>query len=98
MGRINDSELAETILEPGKADLISIDRASLADPELPNKYAQGRESEIRHCIGCNQRCIGELFQNKPIRYLVNPQLGFEASHEVKKTEYHKYEKSDSENY
>lgn len=89
VGRINDPELAETILESGKADLISMGRASLADSELPNKYAQGRESEIRHCIGCNQGCVGELFQNKPIRCLVNPQLGFEASHEVKKTEYPK---------
>ena len=87
VGRINDPELAETILESGKADLISMGRASLADPELPNKYALGRKSEIRHCIGCNQGCIGVLFRNKPIRCLVNPQLGLEASQEVKTTDH-----------
>lgn len=89
VGRINDPELAETILESGKADLISMGRAALADSELPNKYALGRENEIRHCIGCNQGCVGVLFQNKPIRCLVNPQLGFEASYEVKKAEHSK---------
>ncbi|MDO8491124.1 MAG: NAD(P)/FAD-dependent oxidoreductase [Dehalococcoidia bacterium] len=51
-GRI-DPELGESVLKEGKADFISMARPLLADPELPNKVREGRSSEIRACIWCN---------------------------------------------
>lgn len=87
VGRINDPLLAESILLCGKADLIAMGRASLADPELPHKFAEGRYEDIRHCIGCQQGCLEILFGNEPIRCLVNPTLGYEYLHEFKKTDH-----------
>jgi len=84
VGRINDPFLAESILLSGKADIIAMGRASLADPELPNKFAAGRYEDIRPCIGCQQGCLEILFKNEPIRCLVNPTLGFEYLNELKK--------------
>ena len=52
-------------------------RASLADPALPNKTQEGRFEDIRRCIGCNDGCIGTLFEDKAIRCVLNPELGFE---------------------
>lgn len=86
VGRINDPRMAETILASGKADLVAMGRGSLADPELPNKYAEGRYDDIRHCIGCQQGCLARLFNNEPIRCVVNPTLGFEYLNETKKVE------------
>jgi len=83
VGRIKDPEIAEDILGAGQADLISFGRASLADPDLPRKYLEGHAGRIRQCIGCNQGCIDILFQNKPIRCLVNPTCGYEAAQEVR---------------
>lgn len=84
VGRINDPLLAEEVLRSGKADLVAMGRASLADPDLPNKYAEGRYEDIRPCIGCQQGCLEILFRNEPIRCLVNPTLGFEYKEELKK--------------
>lgn len=84
VGRINDPLVAESILRSGKADLIAMGRASLADPELPIKYARGQYEDIRPCIGCQQGCLEVLFRNEPIRCLVNPTLGFEYRRELKK--------------
>jgi len=53
VGKIIDPLMAEFILESSKADLIAFGRASLADPELPNKAAAGRFEDIRYCVGCN---------------------------------------------
>lgn len=52
VGRITDPVLADRIIAEGKADLVVMGRALIADPELPNKAAQGRLDEIRMCIGC----------------------------------------------
>lgn len=82
VGRIKDPAVAEDILGTGQADLISFGRASLADPDLPRKYAEGHSDRIRQCIGCNQGCIDILFGNKPIRCLVNPSCGFEGTPEI----------------
>jgi 2,4-dienoyl-CoA reductase (NADPH2) len=76
--RINTPELAEKILQEGKADMVSMMRALLADPELPKKAMEGRSDEIRVCVACNQGCMDYAFQGKPITCLVNPALGREA--------------------
>ncbi|MBN1333409.1 MAG: FAD-dependent oxidoreductase [Synergistales bacterium] len=86
VGRIYDPLFAESIILSGKADLVAMGRASLADPELPNKFARGDYDDIRQCIGCQQGCLEILFKNEPIRCLVNPSLGFEYLDELKKAE------------
>jgi 2,4-dienoyl-CoA reductase (NADPH2) len=60
VGRIHDPAYAEEILSQGKADLIVMARPLLADPELPNKVASGRQKDIRRCISC-ENCIDSMF-------------------------------------
>lgn len=79
VSRINDPVLANSILRSGKADFIAMGRASLADPEMPNKAKEGRFDEIRKCIGCNVGCIGTLFNDNPIRCVLNPTMGNELN-------------------
>lgn len=77
-GRINDPYLAESVLRSGKVDMIAMGRASLADPDFPNKAKEGKIEEIVYCVGCMQGCTGNLKRgNKPIQCLVNPILGRE---------------------
>lgn len=77
VSRINDPFLAESILASGKADFIAMGRASLADPSMPVKAQEERFEDIRRCIGCNDGCIGTLFNDKPIHCVLNPELGLE---------------------
>jgi 2,4-dienoyl-CoA reductase-like NADH-dependent reductase (Old Yellow Enzyme family)/thioredoxin reductase len=85
-GRIKDAEVAEGIIASGQADVVSLARASLADPEFPRKVAEGRPEEIRECIGCNQGCITLLFGGEPIRCLVNPSVGYESTDTIRQAE------------
>jgi len=77
VGRIKDPAMAEDIIRTGKADMIAMGRALLADPELPSKLQAGTPEEIRRCIGCNQACIDRLFQDQDIACLGNPLTGRE---------------------
>jgi 2,4-dienoyl-CoA reductase (NADPH2) len=77
--RINTPELAEQILAAGDADLVSMARPLLADPELVNKAAAGRADEINTCIACNQACLDHTFANKRASCLVNPRAGRETT-------------------
>ncbi len=70
--RINTPEVAEQILASGQADLVSMARPFLADPEFVNKAAAGRADEINTCIACNQACLDHTFANKRASCLVNP--------------------------
>jgi len=81
-GRINGPELAEEILEKGKADVIGMARALVADPDLPLKTREGRPEEIRRCIACNL-CVDRLFQELDIACTVNPEVGREAEFDLK---------------
>jgi 2,4-dienoyl-CoA reductase (NADPH2) len=76
--RINMPEVAEQILADGHADMVSMARPFLADPELVIKAEQGREDEINTCIGCNQACLDHIFSRKLTSCLVNPR----ACHET----------------
>ncbi len=78
VGRINTIALAEEILAEGKADITAIGRPLLADPELPQKAAEGREGEIRPCIACNEGCYKRILGQLDICCSVNPTLGREA--------------------
>lgn len=77
VSRINDPFLADSILASNKADFVAMGRASLADPAMPIKAQEGRFEDIRRCIGCNDGCIGTLFNDEPIRCVLNPELGHE---------------------
>ena len=57
-GRINQPQLAESVLAKGKADMIGMARALITDPDFVNKIASNRANTIRACIGCNQACVG----------------------------------------
>lgn len=76
--RINTPELAEQLLADGQADLVSMARPLLADPEFANKAAAGRADEINTCIACNQACLDHAFKNKLVSCLVNPRAGRET--------------------
>jgi 2,4-dienoyl-CoA reductase (NADPH2) len=76
--RINDPSVAERLLSEGTADLVSMARPLLADPDLPNKAATGREDEINTCIACNQACLDRIFEGKNATCLVNPRAARET--------------------
>ena len=78
VGRINQPALAEEIVAQGKADLVAMGRALLADPYLPVKAFEEREEEIRSCIGCNEGCYKRILQQEEIRCSVNPTVGREG--------------------
>ena len=77
--RITDPLHAESILREGDADLIGMNRALIADPDLPNKAREGRFYDIRPCIGCNQGCIGRVVLHSPMECTVNPRVGHEET-------------------
>jgi mycofactocin system FadH/OYE family oxidoreductase 2 len=77
VGGIKDPELAERILAEGKADMVAMTRAQIADPEFANKVREGRADEVVHCIRGNQGCIGRVFKGLPIACTVNPGAGRE---------------------
>jgi len=84
-GRINDPELAEEILRQGKADLVSMGRALLADPYFPKKAAAGALDEINRCTACDE-CISRLVFNEDIACSVNAALGKEEEYRIKKAD------------
>jgi len=70
--RINDPATGEAVLARGDADMISMARPFLADPDFVNKAAENRADEINTCIGCNQACLDHIFARKLASCLVNP--------------------------
>jgi 2,4-dienoyl-CoA reductase (NADPH2) len=75
--RINDPAVAERVLAAGDADLVSMARPLLADPDFVAKAAGGRADEINTCIACNQACLDLVFGNEVATCLVNPRAGRE---------------------
>lgn len=80
--RINMPQVAEDVLASGCADLISMARPLLADPEWVNKAKAGEVRQINTCIGCNQACLDHVFQNKRASCLVNPRACHETELEI----------------
>ncbi|TQF06639.1 NADPH-dependent 2,4-dienoyl-CoA reductase [Kitasatospora acidiphila] len=78
VNRINTPELGEQLLADGSADMVSLARPLLADPEFVNKAAAGTPEAVNTCIGCNQACLDHTFQMKITSCLVNPR----ACHET----------------
>ena len=84
-GRL-DPELGEEVLRQGKLDFIGMTRRLLADPELPNKVAEGRLEDIAPCSGCLYCWHEKACNNRPIRCRVNAALGREREYEIKPAE------------
>ncbi|MFE1287407.1 FAD-dependent oxidoreductase [Streptomyces sp. NPDC058751] len=76
--RINTPEIAEQLLADGHADMVSLARPMLADPDFVAKAEAGRPEAINTCIGCNQACLDHTFSGKITSCLVNPR----ACHET----------------
>lgn len=77
--RINMPDVAEQILADGHANMVSMARPFLADPEFPKKALEGRTDEINTCIACNQACLDHVFERKTASCLVNPRACKELS-------------------
>lgn len=78
-GRFRTLEEADTVIRAGQADMVSMVRAQIADPDLVAKTMAGDVDGVRPCIACNQGCIGGLFKGGQLGCLVNPAVGFEGA-------------------
>jgi len=78
VGKISTGEIAESILQAGKANLVALGRSLIADPDWPRKVSEGREEEIEHCLWDNEGCLRDsTHQGLPIRCIKNIDVGFE---------------------
>lgn len=84
--RVAEPVTAEEILALGKADMVGLGRPLVTDPELPNKARDGKLSEIRPCMACNQGCLANTFFDRPITCLANGICGRELEYPVVKTD------------
>ena len=84
--RINTPEVAEAILASGGADIVSMARPLLADPQWVNKARAGRANAINTCIACNQACLDHVFEQKKASCLVNPRACAETELNYPKAE------------
>jgi 2,4-dienoyl-CoA reductase (NADPH2) len=80
--RINTPEIAEAVLARGDADMVSMARPFLADPEFVIKAEQNKASQINTCIGCNQACLDHAFEGKMTSCLVNPRACHETEYAI----------------
>lgn len=80
--RINMPDVAEQVLARGDADMVSMARPFLADPEFVVKAEQGRADEINTCIGCNQACLDHIFGGRLTSCLVNPRACHETELQI----------------
>ena len=81
--RINMPETAEQVLASGAADMVSMARPLLADPEWVNKARAQRSDRINTCIACNQACLDHVFENRMATCLVNPRACNETELRIK---------------
>lgn len=79
VGGLGVPELAQSVLEEGKADMVVLGRSLLADAYWPNKVREGRVEDIRPCIGCNEGCLFRPTKGRPLSCAVNPSCGRERS-------------------
>lgn len=76
-GRITDPREADQVLSNSCADVVSMTRGHIADPEIANKAKEGRLNELIECMGCNQGCIERVYNGAECRCVLNPATGFE---------------------
>lgn len=77
-GRYNEPSFIEELLENDVADIISMGRQTLCDPDFVNKLKANQEDEIRFCLACNQACIGHTLYGLPVTCAINPTANAEA--------------------
>ena len=77
VGRIKDPVMADRLIAEGRADMVSMGRAHLADAELAGKAAGGRLHLLRPCIGCCRGCIENVLALNEATCVMNPELGRE---------------------
>jgi len=87
--RINDPAVAEDVLASGKADLVSLARPLLADPDFAAKAEKGKAFFINTCIACNQACLDNAFRNEPTACILNPDAGREKQMKMQTALYKK---------
>ena len=92
-GRFDNPELAEKEIAAGKIDMMGMGRPLLADPDLANKFKEGREDDIRPCISCHFGCLARIFQvdmktmsSKDISCALNPRCGMENHYNITKAD------------
>lgn len=88
-GRFDDPQLADEAIADGRIDMMGMGRPLLADPELGNKFREGREDDIRPCISCHFGCLARIFQidfvklaTKDISCALNPRCGMENHYNI----------------
>ena len=84
--RINDPVMANDIIKNHEADMVVMTRATICDPEMPNKARQGRLDDIRQCISCNEGCWERSERSWPISCAQNPEAGREGEFKVQPAE------------
>ena len=84
--RINDPDLARSMLVDGLCDMVAVGRALIADPRFPEKARRGLETDIVHCVACAQGCFDNLFKMKSVECLCNPRAGHERARAISITE------------
>ncbi len=82
--RINDPIVAEELLAMERCDVVNLGRPLVADPDWCVKAKEGRFTEIRRCVACNQGCLARTFHRQPLECLVNGNAGREYLLEDKK--------------
>ena len=88
-GRFDDPELADKAIAAGDIDMMGMGRPLLADPDIANKFKEGKLEDIRPCISCHMACLSRIFQeieNPDISCAINPRCGREKSYELKPAE------------
>jgi len=83
--RINMPQVAEDLLSGGAADMVSMARPLLADPDWVKKAEEHRDDEINTCIACNQACLDLIFQNQRASCMVNPLACYETEVQIEPT-------------
>lgn len=83
VGSLNDPAQMEEIIASGKADIVEIGRALLADPYLPKKALEGRADDITPCLRCYE-CFGEIVISEGLKCSVNPTMGFQMEEKLPK--------------
>ena len=83
--RVNTPEEAEFLIASGMADMVSMGRALIADPDFAQKLSEGRPELIRRCIACGQGCYDRRFTGKDVMCMINYEAGREESFPVEAT-------------
>jgi len=84
-GKLGKPAIAQQALIEEKADLVALGRPLLADPYWPKKVLEGKEEEIKPCLGCHDGCMGRGFNGNPLSCAVNPDCGREKEYKIFKT-------------